>query len=109
MATVAQIKEGLNCLPEKDIKIANKLLDKRDFIGLEELVNSDVYKITNKYESLLLERKEGEEPTEEIITLQTQYDAIKSLQEDVSAQAAAFKVEDEDDDYDDDDLLDYYD
>ena len=47
MKKIKQIYDLLQNLPEKDIPIAVKLLDKRDFIGLKELVDSDVYIVNN--------------------------------------------------------------
>ena len=110
MTTIQKIKENLKCLPEKDIKIAENLLEKRDFIGLEELVNSDVEKTANKYFTALSALEETDSPTQEVINLEAEYQALKDLQSEVAPQAAAFKDEllDLDDDFIDDESLDYY-
>lgn len=38
----------INVLPEKDRKLAEKFIDKRQFESLYELVNSDIYKARKK-------------------------------------------------------------
>lgn len=109
MATITQIKEKMKCLPEKDIKIADKLLDKRDFVSLEELINSDVEKISIDYD-LIVENSLNTEPSKKEIELAAQYEEIKELQVWVSEQASAFKEDlfGEEDNYVDDETLDYY-
>lgn len=39
------IKALVNCLPTKDIKLANKFIEQRKFDDLLELVISDIYKV----------------------------------------------------------------
>lgn len=39
-----RIQELIPILPEKDIKIVNKYLNKRDFQSIIEIVESDIYK-----------------------------------------------------------------
>lgn len=106
MATITQIREKFSCLPEKDIKIANKLLNKRDFLNLEELVNSDVEKMANKYFACNMQ----EDPSKECLAIEEQYNALKDLQSVVSEQASAFKEDlpNEDEEYIEDETLDYY-
>lgn len=40
---VELMKQQINCLPERDIKFAEKFINNRDFESLQDLVNSDVY------------------------------------------------------------------
>lgn len=49
---VQTIKELVHYLPEKDIKFANKFIDKRDFESLSDLVKSDIYKIERDINSI---------------------------------------------------------
>lgn len=49
---VQTIKELVQYLPEKDIKFANKFIDKRDFESLSDLVKSDIYKIERDINSI---------------------------------------------------------
>ena len=45
-AQVQKIRSLIPRLPEKDIPLANKFLDKRDFENLEDLVTSAIYKVS---------------------------------------------------------------
>ena len=40
---VELMKKQIKCLPEKDIKFAEKFISTRDFEALQDLINSDVY------------------------------------------------------------------
>lgn len=44
MDYLQEIELRVNCLPNKDIGIAEKLIFKRDFEGLIELIDSDIFK-----------------------------------------------------------------
>lgn len=97
MDKIAQIREMLNVLPEKDIKIANKLLDKRQFVELRELVDSDVYKCAKK--KFQLELSSGEEPSSEYMEVETYYKSLKDLQDEVTEQAKAFESDLDDEEF----------
>lgn len=59
-----RIQELILILPEKDIKIVNKYLDKRDFQSIIEIVESDIYKaersnnVNSNYYSQLIELRD---------------------------------------------------
>jgi predicted transcriptional regulator len=85
----------LNALPEKDIELANKLLDKRQFVDLKELIDSDVYKI-NKTKYSLSPRTDDdgnllENPSKEYIYAESKYNQLKELQAEIDLQAEAFE------------------
>ena len=48
MTALERIQSLINVLPEKDRKLAEKFIDKRQFESLYELVNSDIYKARKK-------------------------------------------------------------
>lgn len=95
MSKINQIREMLNILPEKDIKIANKLLDKRQFVELKELVDSDVFKIgQTKIKLMPPADSDGnllEAPTQEYADAEVKYNQLKELQAEIDVQAAAFE------------------
>ena len=45
---VERMKKLLPCLPKKDITLAEKFINERDFESLREIVSSDIYKIAKK-------------------------------------------------------------
>ena len=75
MKKIEQIRELLQNLPEKDIPIANKLLDKRDFISLKEIVDADVYKANNA-KFRLAPHSVDEEPTLEYLHMENKFDRL---------------------------------
>lgn len=44
MNYLQEIEERLSCLPNKDIKLAQKFIYSRDFDSLLEIIDSDIYK-----------------------------------------------------------------
>ena len=92
MKKIKQIYDLLQNLPEKDIPIAVQLLDKRDFIGLKELVDSDVY-IVNNAKFKLSPHYIDEEPTLEYLNMENKFNKLKDLQYEVDKQAEAFEPE----------------
>lgn len=84
-------------LPEKDIELANKFLDKRDFVRLKELVDSDVIKLGRKVadQTSKFVTEHGEEGYYMATELDEQFNVLKNLQMEVDIQAAAFMDEPE--------------
>lgn len=104
MNKIDQIREMIDSsLPEKDKRIANSLLDKRKFLELKELVDSDVFKTAKRKTQLLpLADDDGnllEEPSPEYAEAEERYNKLEDLQAEVDAQAAAFESDLDDDDY----------
>jgi Tfp pilus assembly pilus retraction ATPase PilT len=77
---INEIRNQIKQIPsEKDRKIANTFLDKRDFNSLKELVDSDVTKQFKKVNRLLNNVETAD--TEESLTAQMIYSELKELQE----------------------------
>lgn len=79
-------------LPQKDINLANEFLNKRDFLNLKDLVDSDVVKVYKILEGLLPEEADGI-ITDECLKMQSIYNALKDLQHLVDIQASAFEID----------------
>ena len=47
-SSLNRIKELIKVLPEKDLSLATEFLDNRNFQGILELVESDIYKAEKK-------------------------------------------------------------
>jgi hypothetical protein len=92
MDTISKIRNLFRFLPQKDIEIANNFLNKRDFLNLKYLVDSDVTKAYNTFIRLMPEDENGQY-TEEYLLAQTIYDELKDLQALVDKQAAAFEID----------------
>ena len=104
MTKIEQIQEMINAsLPEKDKKIAINLLDKRKFVELKELVDSDVFKEAQKKIKLFpLSDDDGnllEEPSPEYAEAEERYNKLKDLQDEVNLQAQAFESDLDDEEY----------
>lgn len=100
MEKIIQIRGMLEFLPtKKDQKIANDLLDKRKFVELKELVDSDVRKLSNRKLQLIPKIDDDgnllEEPSKEYTEAEERYNKLKELQAEVDIQAAAFEDPDE--------------
>ena len=93
MDQIAQIRKMFECLPEKDVPIVNKFLDKRQFVEIKEIVDSDVTKFAQKNYSVVFNVLT---PTEKDLDILEQYNALKELQLVINLQAAAF-IDEEDD------------
>ncbi len=97
MNKITQLRQMLAFLPEKDIELANKFLDKHDFVRLKELVDSDVIKlgrkITNEISKFVDEH--GEDGDYIATELDEQFNVLRNLQMEVDIQAAAFMDEPE--------------
>lgn len=76
---VQTIKELVQYLPEKDIKFANKFIDKRDFESLSDLVKSDIYKIERDINSI------PEELEDEKIVKQKVLNQLENLKSEVDS------------------------
>lgn len=92
MNTIDKIRSLFVLLPQRDISIANKFLDKRDFLNLKDLVDSDVTKAYNTFIKLMPE-DENSEYSEAYIRAQVIYNDLKDLQSLVDKQAAAFEID----------------
>ena len=90
MNIITAIREYFEHLPEKDKKIAEKLLDGRKFAELKEIVDSDVIKLSKKVN---LEEDEAR-LTEEELQILDKYNKLKELQDIVNEQAEPF-IDDE--------------
>ena len=104
MTKIEQIREMINAsLPEKDKKIAINLLDKRKFVELKELVDSDVFKeAQSKIKLFPLLDDDGnllEEPSPEYAEAEERYNKLKDLQDEVNLQAQAFESDLDDEEY----------
>lgn len=94
MNKIAQIREMLAFLPEKDIKLANNLLDARHFVELKELVDSDVYKLDKKKLNLMSKlgtELETPEIVQEYYEVEEKFNKLRELQSEVNFQASAFE------------------
>lgn len=88
MDKIAEIRMMFECLPERDIPIVNKFLDKRQFVEIKEIVDSDVAKfVKNNYNVIY---SGNMIPTEEEFGIIEQYNILKDLQLVINSQAAAF-------------------
>lgn len=92
MNTIDKIRSLFILLPQRDIDIANKFLNKRDFLNLKDLVDSDVTKAYNTFINLMPEDENGEY-SEAYLRAQVIYNDLKDLQALVDKQAAAFVID----------------
>jgi hypothetical protein len=92
MNTIDKIKSLFVLLPSKDIVLANEFLNKRDFLNLKDLVDSDVTKAYNIFIKLMPEDENGE-CSEAYVRAQVIYEDLKDLQALVDKQAAAFEID----------------
>lgn len=92
MSTIDKIRNLFKFLPQKDIELANDFLNKRHFVELKELVDSDVTKAFKLVEKLMPEEEDGQ-CTEEYVVAQAIYNELKTLQSMVDFQAAAFEID----------------
>jgi hypothetical protein len=91
MNTIDKIKSLFVLLPSKDIVLANEFLNKRDFLSLKDLVDSDVTKAYNILLQLMPEDENGE-CSEAYVRAQVIYSDLKDLQSLVDFQAVAFEI-----------------
>lgn len=97
---IDEIKTLFEYLPKKDRELAIRFLDKRDFLSLKELVDSDVYKAGKKMEKHLMDNID-DAFTEKYVKEEDEFNALKDLQYKVKEQAKIFDPEiDEEYDYD---------
>lgn len=89
MTKIEQISQMINNLPDKDRKIAHNFLNKRKFVELKEIVDSDVVRLKRKLNKAAPKRPE-DEPTTKYLNLETAYNAMTDLQTEVNSQAQAF-------------------
>lgn len=93
MNILNEIKEGIKQIPNvKDRNLANSFLDKRDFVNLKELVDSEVTKEFNKIDKLI--NNETTAHSVECLTAQMIYNELRDLQCLVTEQAKAFLEDD---------------
>lgn len=79
-------------LPQKDINLANEFLNKRDFLNLKDLIDSDVTKAYNTFIKFMPEDENGEY-SEAYLRAQVIYNDLKDLQALVDKQASAFEID----------------
>ena len=109
---INDIRDQIQQIPsEKDRKIANAFLDKRDFNSLKELVDSDVTKQFKKVNRLL--NNEETADTEESLTAQMIYGELRELQEMVAPHVIDYdsfiNEYESEDDFNENNNLDCYD
>lgn len=92
MSTIDKIRNLFKFLPQKDIELANDFLNKRHFVELKELVDSDVTKAFKLVEKLMPEEEDGQ-CTGEYVIAQAIYNELKTLQSMVDSQASAFEID----------------
>jgi hypothetical protein len=92
MDTISKIRNLFRFLPERDIKIADNFLNKRDFLNLKDLVDSDVIKAYKTLERLMPEDTDAQ-CSEEYVVAQAIYSELKDLQNIVDRQASAFIID----------------
>lgn len=92
MNTIDKIRGLFILLPQKDINLANEFLNKRDFLNLKDLVDSDVTKAYNTFIKLMPEDENGEY-SEDYLRAQVIYNDLKDLQVLVDKQAEAFEID----------------
>lgn len=92
MNTISKIRNLFVLLPQKDINLANEFLNKRDFLNLKDLVDSDVTKAYNTLMNLMPEDENGE-CSEAFVKAQVIYSNLKDLQTLVDKQASAFEID----------------
>lgn len=76
MTQLDKIKSLVKYLPDKDIKYAEKFINKRDFKSLQEIVESDVKKLNRQLGKLTLEELNKDENQH----LSIQYDKLRTLE-----------------------------
>lgn len=89
MSKIDQIHSMLTCLPKKDYKLALQFLDKRQFVELKEIVDSNIMylkKLMYRYSP----KRDTTEPSERYIKLEQRYNIINKLKSEVDIQAQAF-------------------
>lgn len=91
MNTIDKIRGLFVLLPQKDINLANEFLNKRDFLSLKDLVDSDVIKAYRALEKLMPEDENGE-CSEAYVRAYVIYNDLKDLQSLVDKQASAFEI-----------------
>lgn len=90
MTVIEKIKNRLKYLPTKDIELCNKLLDKRQFIELKEIVDSDVYKLAKERDKIAPKRF-NERFSTKYEKMEERYNVLKELQIMVNEQASIFE------------------
>lgn len=87
-----KIKQLIENLPEKDINLGHKFLEKRDFDSLKELVDSAIYKVKksrNKHDINSIEKY-----------INIDLDELNSLKAEVDNYVAQLHIMDEPDNFD---------
>ena len=90
--STTKIKQLIENLPEKDINLGHKFLEKRDFDSLKELVDSAIYKVKKS------RSKHDINNIEKYINIDL--DELNSLKADVDNYVAQLHIMDEPDNFD---------
>lgn len=90
MKLIDKIRIRLKYLPPKDCDLCNKLLDKRQFVELKEIIDSDVYKLSKALDKTT-PKKENDLFSAKYENLEKRFNILKELQRMVNEQASAFE------------------
>lgn len=90
--STTKIKQLIENLPEKDINLGHKFLEKRDFDSLKELVDSAIYKVKKS------RSKHDINNIEKYINIDL--DELNSLKAEVDSYVAQLHIMDEPDNFD---------
>ena len=74
-----RIKKLISQLPKRDISIANRLIEGRDFCSLKELIDSAIYKVKKSQTSLEPKEEYESIDLEELSRLKSEVDAYLVL------------------------------
>lgn len=88
----------LESLPKDDFELCKKFLDKRQFVELKELIDSNAILVSKQLTKLA--PTDDKMLSKRYLDLETTYNNIKALQSEVDIQAAAFMDEENYKDYD---------